>query len=232
MNTNLLAMSITKEEKTDKWGNLYIVQMTIQDSLIGQVKLPAFYMREGEYKLLIECARGNSAYYPYIDDISYLLKIGPDSARIIDLNQYSTPIKNQWGSKVSGEYRQYFVEFPFQEIVTWLIVILQDSEFTTFELSQSTIERLTMIYAPRVSIEWGESCNPVEDTTFTDCLASLERIAKNNSSGELVTVNIYADGQHDGYPCYYWDMRREDNSRILNGGIVYHEANPGYQIHT
>lgn len=230
MNANLLSLSVTKEQKTDKWGDLYILKMTVNDSLMGEVKLPSIYMRENEYKMLISCAKGESSIYPFFDDLSYLLKVYPTGARLIALNQYSSHIKNKGGHKESGNYCEYYIEFPFSDVTSWFESVLSTYNYNEYILDQDTIEFLSAKYAPRHTINFACKATP-NDVTFEACIASLERMADNNSNGDIITISIYDDGMQDDMPRFYFDMRRSDHSRILIGGIVYWD-NFGYQIHT
>jgi len=81
-----------------------------------------------------------------------------------------------------------------------------------------------------------------EKMTLKDLVLSLVRIARNNSNGECVLINISQNGWGNmrgsqgespyERPSFYWSINRLDGSRIMNGGIIWHGPDWGYSVHT
>ena len=100
-----------------------------------------------------------------------------------------------------------------------------------------TIEYFAHKYAPRIRMAFHRAADKYylealhdervtnkDNYSLKEQMQSRARSAKNSSSGQLVTVDVYPDHlPSENRPMsFYWVMSDADRPRIMNGGIIAH----------
>lgn len=198
----------------------------------------SFYLTRAEVSHILKILRNEAEFNPYFADGTHLMQF------------YRTGIREQYISGSSSE--TFWMEFPVTELMDDLVAIL----------ALSTTARVTYTYDYDVCRAWRDKYSPRYTWNFIDysylenypamwtklqedkadtravnlvrCLESLENIAKNYSDGETVVINLSFDGRPTkGEPAnYYFSINDADGKRIMNGGIVAHRVENGWEYAT
>lgn len=199
--------------------------------------------------LMFDCLNGESEFYPFFDDITYLIRFHDQGIVFKDT------------SKQHG-YQDLWLTYPGKLIANRILQLInaQSNKMTgdkgtvesSYTFTQDEIELARRQYAPLYAVEWGNCqqdwllardnhlVSEEGQKRLTRAYEHLIAIAKNYSDGKLVTIYLSRDhAQRDDIPMSFcFDIRTHDNKRIMNGGIIAHcydregETYYEYNMHT
>jgi hypothetical protein len=205
---------------------------------------------DNELPLFLACMKGESNFYPYFSDISYLLRVYPDGFSYIKLSGMNDGI--------SGKYSESTFTFPnklLPHLHRLITLHMESPSSEIYEIPSHEIQAFSDMVKPcfewhynhqtrgkwehyaigdpaiwhewiekdiTVSLKnWGEKYPKLNEN-----LESLERIAANYSVyGERILIDISFDSYNtdDTIPdSFYFNIHNEEGQRIMNGGIIFH----------
>jgi hypothetical protein len=188
-------------------------------------------LTHAEARFAIQCAKGESDFYPWFDDGIHKIRIHP---RGLD-ELYTSGYYDGNG----GRYESFYFIMPGEWFAHWLEHALEyaphksDERRFEFQVEQRELTLLKSQYGPKY--QWAYHPEEVEGKLMADlrdprqtrlegCVEQLTQIAKNYSDGKVVTVNIQFDNPPlKDYPMsYYFWIVTASGYRIINGGIIAH----------
>ena len=201
------------------------------------------YLLPHEFVPVIRALNGTGPEFTSQDG-SYISTFHSSGIHSIKLNSFSGEYQNE---RESGRYLESWIEFPAGELALQfgLMVHQMNVKYKRVEFGPDDFYHWKCQYSPRIKLD----ISAVKNTLYTDLidgrlkepgiglLSHLTRIAKNHSSGNLVTVTVSYEFPYKPNSTrpnsYYFDIRdSESNERVMNGGLIYHESDNRYSLHT
>lgn len=200
--------------------------LSIEASKSGQDRADKIWLTQDEVAMLAQCLRGETTFYPFMDDNIHLLQATPRGFVFLHDD--------------GGKCVRHAHALPGREVALYLDAILEAMSCaeTTITVSSETLDAWRAQYGPVIQVlhDHGEGrpdvyaiWNETSDAypaLVSEHLETLQSIARNYSDGDLVVITLHLDApaSDDGRPAAFTFLIRKmkTDTVVLHGGIIPH----------